>query len=146
MLLGIALSAALAMLPQPKKHLESQIVLWQDRDHGQPIVQALRGTDSGRLEVLVSPGHLYQHVVLVTPSEDGASVVRVELHEARDPAPKRPADRVGLRDLDSLTLFYRVEFEYVKRTGETLTIYSGPSGYLVRVVTRHRSAPRGEAP
>lgn len=146
MILEIALAAAVAAMPESERVAESQVVLWQDRVSRAPLVQALRSTDSGKIEVRVAPSHLYQHVVFVAPSEGGASIVRVELHEARNPAPKRPSDRVGLRDIDSLMLFYRVEFEYVKRTGETLTIYSGPGGYLVRVVTRHRSAPHGEAP
>jgi len=147
MFLGIALAAALNVMPQAARP-EPQSVLWQDRRSGPPLVQVLRGTETGALEVRCDPDHVYQRVVLVVPSESGEDTVRVELHEVHESRLKRPASAIGLRDLDSIWLFYRVEFQYVRRSGQTLTIYSGPAGYLVRVVTHHahEKTNRGDAP
>lgn len=98
----------------------------------------------GKIDCVFAENHLYQYVRVYVRSYGGAHVARLEWIELRHAnLGKDAAERIGLRDVDSLRRFYRTEYEnqIVSKDEEGverktfITIYSGPDGFLIETLT-----------
>lgn len=108
--------------------------------HGEVQVTEVGDT----VAVVYDETRLYQMYSYHVLSISKAFVCRVQVMELRhEPLGDKAATRTGLRDIDSVKRYYRVEYRNkMKRTGDDgvaldafIDVLSGPEGVLVEIIT-----------